>query len=1014
MKSSSLSFSKESLKESLGRLELPHYTEWMDSHCSDDFIAANVRSLSGEEAFERIASSAQHRLERESNQAANSKLFRFNKRNSNLYAGGWWCSGLDPLADFEPMEWGQLKPTRPNWDGSKQRHRKYLAPFDEPTRLFLPAIPPSVARSIIERYNSTAPKDKRIEEKLIAGLEIEMLWEPDAFWQFFLKHPDLPLVVTEGAKKTGAICCAGFAAVGLPGVWNACKSWERDADGQVIPGQRGELKDEVLKFAQPGRKIIIAFDEDEKASTQQAVWAASARTAFYLLRDSKAQPHIASWSHEQGKGADDYIAANGADAFAELLTSAWSYEQWRIQGQLARALERKADLEICQPLLDIDFAVLPKDGIIGILSPKGSGKTQRFLLPLLANEQSALLVGHLINLTRANSRLMNFTYRSDLDRAAGRFIGPDGSPVYRVSTVVDSLLSFNPRDFEGAVIVIDEINQMLRSALTSKLISKRGNRGAILTRLRQIIQQARLVVVADADLSDWALTYLEELRGDDKPAYIIKNTFIPEGYPVTFYESSGADGIVDSALGAYRAELAKGSKGKHIVIATDSGKKAKVLAQMARQLEGAEVIEIHRDSSGGEFERAFVKNATAHLDEAKGPVFLVYSPSMGTGVSIESDRIAEVFGIFEGASITDTDILQMLGRVRANAPRSIWVKEKGSAYSKLSRSAQPEALKQALKIQADALAQTIRHSLTETAYSGLTGFTWNTDPHIQAWCEIESERNQSMPNLRARVAYRLQAEGNKILMRVGWESKPTAMALKVTRGQIETEEAIATEAAPEIGETMAQLISAKDNATAEERRQLNKYRLADFYLAEVTAALVLNDRNGSKRSEVKNFEEVMEPDLATNRDAAALEAQLKWGSDIMPQDIRTGSVSAEVRRLLGLHKWIEREDSWSADCRELAEFKELCLRERVKPSIKLALGYTVRADASPQKILSELLRQCGVKVKSDRKMFEGKSQRIYSIDADIKTELAALIERRSIKRSEAETAKEHGGQPRRI
>ena len=984
------SLSQETLKKSLGHLELSHYCEWMDAHCSDDFIAANVRSLDGDEAFERIAIAAQQRLESQSNQAANSKLFRFNKQNSNLYAGGWWVSGLDPLAGFEPMEWGQLKPERPNWDGSKQRYRKYLAPFDEPTRLFLPAIPPSVARGIIERYNFSAPKDKRIEEKLIAGLEIEMLWEPAAFWRFFIEHPALPLIITEGAKKTGAICCAGFAAIGFPGIWNACKPWERDAEGQVIPGQRGELKAEPLKFAQPGRKIVIAFDADEKASTQQTVWAASARTAFYLLRDTKAQPHIASWSHEQGKGADDFIAAHGADAFAEVIVKAWSYEQWRIEGQLARALERKADLEVCQPLLDVDFSVLPKDGIIGILSPKGSGKTQRFLLPLLADERNALLIGHLINLTRANSRLMDFIYRSDLDRAAGRFIGPDGAPVYRVSTVIDSLMSFNPRDFEGAVIVIDEINQMLRSALTSKLISKRGNRGAILTRLREIIQRARLVVVADADLSDWALNYLEALRGDGKPAYVIKNTFVPEGYPITFYESSGADGIVASALDAYKAELAKGSEGKHIVVATDSGKKAKVLAEMVRQLPGAEVVEIHRDSSGGEFERAFVKNPTAHLDEAKGPVFLVYSPSMGTGVSIESDRISEVFGIFEGASITDTDILQMLGRVRANVQRSIWVKEKGSAYSKLSRSAHPETLKQALKIQSDILAQTIRHSLTETAYSGLTSFSWDTDPHIQTWCEIEAERNQSMPNLRARVAYRLQAEGNQIMMRVGWESKPTAQALKATREQIESEEAIATEAALEIGETLAQLISAKDNATTEERHQLKKYRLADFYLAEVTAALVLADRNGSKRSEVKNLEELIEPDLAAKRDTAALDAQLKWGSDIMPQDIRTGSVSTEVRRLIGLDKWIEREDSWLSDCDELAEFKALCLRERVKAGIKLALGYTVKDDASPQKILSELLSQCGIKVKSEQKTTKGKAQRRYSIDVDIKAELMDL------------------------
>ena len=991
----------------VGELHLHHYVEWLDSFVSDDFIKANVRSLEGEEAFEKVAGYAHQKAGEKANQCANAEVRRINRSYASLYAGGWWVSGVDPLANWEPMEWGQLKPDQPRPNFSKPgSFHKYEAPKGVKGRLFVPEIPLAIARGILERYNLTAPKDKQVD---LGDMQAAVLWEEGGFWGWFAKHPEIPLLITEGAKKTGAACSAGFATIGLTGFWGGREPKERDENGVARPNQNPPLRKELLAFAQPGRKIIFAFDQDEKIKTQMDMWAATSATAFLFLKDTKAQPYFTNWEFKQGKGIDDFVAANGPDEFAKIVAAAKSYQDWKLENQLCKQLSREADIEINQASLKgFDFSRLPSEGIVAIVAAKGTGKTQHFLKPLVEDEASLLLIGHLVKLTTSNSLRMGATYRTQLDRAAGRFLNEEGEPVYRISTVINSLLSFSPRDFDGSVIVLDEVCQLFRAALTSKHVAKDGRRGAILTRLREVLQRARLIVSADADLNDWALNYLEALRGDGKPAFLVENSFVQEGYKVHFYEGKNSSALVDDALAAYQAELAKGSAGKHIAIAVDSKKKAKVIADMAQKsIKGASVLPIHSDTVEGELEKRFIDNPDEWLEGQSKPVLVVYSPSMGTGVSIETDTIGHVFGAFEGASITDTDILQMLGRVRIPCDRSVWVKCQGNAYSNLGKSSSPAVLKEQLKNLTNTAAATIRQSLTETAYSGLTSFTWDTDPHIEAYCQIEAERNRAMPALRSRVRLRLEAEGNRIGIRNQWENPAMAQAMASTGKDLELAEAQAIESREMLDEAQAKAIAGKECATLEERQALTKYHLADFYCAEITAELILADKKGERRSQVKAYEELMDAELSHQRDVEAIERQMRWGQ-LSPQDIRSGAVKSEIRSILGLQKWIERTDSWQGGCAELEEFKALCLRERVREGIKNGLNYTVKPEVSAQQILSELLRQVGVKVKSELKQANGSRERYYFIEPESLAELKELANKRAQKRTakqaEAEAA----------
>jgi hypothetical protein len=135
-------------------------------------------------------------------------------------------------------------------------------------------------------------------------------------------------------------------------------------------------------------------------------------------------------------------------------------------------------------------------------------------------------------------------------------------------------LAIDPEKFRGCDLVIDEVVQVIRHLLTSSTCAKDGKRPALLARFRQLIQVARRVIVADADLDNATLHYLKELRGDDRPVFLIRNDYQPQGYAARMINCSDRTAIT--------AELLEGiaalESGKVLFVATDSKATSKALA----------------------------------------------------------------------------------------------------------------------------------------------------------------------------------------------------------------------------------------------------------------------------------------------------------------------------------------------------------------------------------------------------------------------------------------------------
>ena len=169
------------------------------------------------------------------------------KRYEHTEQGGLWCSGIDLLTGNEDL-WGCFKPSQPRRNVDARKLIKYEHPPLAPTGLFALRVPINLWQRLAARY-----------EIAILPEEIEPNQPDFGFWQWLYAHPEIPLCITEGAKKAGSLLSAGYAAIALPGVFGGYRI-PRDKEGNRIGKSR--LIPQLLKLASQGRPIYIAFNQD--------------------------------------------------------------------------------------------------------------------------------------------------------------------------------------------------------------------------------------------------------------------------------------------------------------------------------------------------------------------------------------------------------------------------------------------------------------------------------------------------------------------------------------------------------------------------------------------------------------------------------------------------------------------------------------------------------------------------------------------------------------------------------
>ena len=231
-----------------------HLKEWVQgSGVSDKITRLNVESLE-----------LDHEIDDLLNRNTKSRW-----KSTDWGEGGWFVSGIEPKTGNQTYVGGQFKPDKPTGTG-----QKYLGISDSAANpLFL----------------NTGEKD---------------------YWKNVIDDKS-PIIITEGAKKAGALLTIGLPAISLAGV----------STGQKL----GRLRADLLPFFGVGRRVYLCFDSDivTKKPVQQAL-----DKLGRLISEKGAMVSVINLPQSH-KGVDDFIVDKGSSVFFSLIEDAQTFEEWR-------------------------------------------------------------------------------------------------------------------------------------------------------------------------------------------------------------------------------------------------------------------------------------------------------------------------------------------------------------------------------------------------------------------------------------------------------------------------------------------------------------------------------------------------------------------------------------------------------------------------------------------------------------------------------------------------------------
>nr|WP_242045813.1 plasmid replication protein, CyRepA1 family [Calothrix sp. FACHB-1219] len=679
------------------------------------------------------------------------------RRYAHISNGGWWCSGINILTG-EDSVWGCFKPNTPAIDKNRGKPIKYEHPPKVDTEIFALRISSRIWELIARRYDVALPENYQSLPH-------------SAFWNWVKENPQIPVIICEGAKKAAAILGCGYVAVSLPGVRSGYRQ-PKDEYGEACGAPY--LIPQLGVFAKQGRRIYFCFDADSKRTTIRDVNHALAKTAKLLtLRGCEVK--VLTWLSAIGKGIDDVIAACGRDKFDEIYCNALTLDEWNTK-QLKR-LTYTPDLSLNQRYLGEVFIPSSKQ-LIALKSPKGTGKTYFFQWitdPVIrSGEKKVLVITHRVQLGLQIVERLGLPFITEVRQTE------QGSH-FGVGMCIDSLhpksqAKFNPDEWKGCWVILDEIMQLIWHLLSSSTCQK--ERVSIIKTFKQLLLNAvnygGKIFIADADLNDIAIDFIKGLLGQEIESFIVENTFkFVEPWQVNLAKGKNPAQLVNILT-------EKIEEGRKCFVCL-SGQKPKsrwgsynLEKYYQKRYPDLRILRI--DSSTVEDPKHPAFGSTANLNEIVKDYDLILSTAtIETGVSIEFEHFDYVFGIFQGVQTTDS-VRQHLSRYRPPVPRYIWlngvgINKVGNGSNTVNGLLASERRKDKANIK----------KLTELGFEETIEGNFE-NIYINTWAKLGAIINDGMRKYSKQIISDLQDEGHIICEP---NKLPDPVAVEATKQEID-------------------------------------------------------------------------------------------------------------------------------------------------------------------------------------------------------------------------------------
>ena len=817
------------------------------------------------------------------------------------------------------------------------RSGRYFAPKGNGNQPYLPPVPQRIREKIARKYKLVPPGPGQ------------------SFWSWVLSHPQIPITVTEGGKKALAAISKGIVAIALYG----CSCGDSEA----------------LKPFLKNRKIYIGYDRDTKKSAKKAVAKGIHALSWAIIRE-QGEPRILLWDAKLGKGLDD-LAVNGVNLNALCTDSqSLSYQVWKSKQHNAN-LSKYHARKVNQRYLSLESFHIPKDAqIIGIQSPKGTGKTE--VLAAITQEATAkgipvIAIGHRIKLMVEMSHRLGLDYRTD-NSEVKHLLG--------YCLCINSLHPFAKPSFDpiywgerGGIVVIDETDQVLWTLLNDDTL--KDYRPSIINTLqiflRSTLENGGKIYLSDADLSSFSIDFILSLVGLPIDPYIIQNNYkSPVSRSLTSFESQGE--WLDELIDRVKENHGKGT----IFIATGSQKASSKFGTinlekiLGKIIPPEKILRIDSESISDPSHPAYC--CTDNLTEVITRYWVVIaSPTLETGVSLTGDGFDSVWCFAQGTQ-TVNGVSQSLARVRADVPRFIFA----SKFHNMTVGGGSDNPQELIKRENILSSHTLNQLHTVESLSPIDGI----NPEIlKTWASYAAAINSDARRYRDAILEKLEDEGYTITTAPKKDSV-SGKAIKEVRDESVRELCDRIAQAPNPDDLTYKKLQEQAEKTEDERNTEAHGRIARTYQTEdVTPELVEKDLGGWLGQLTLTYYLTVGREFLKSRDEKKLK-QLGKENDgkIFSVDANRVTLTVKVQTLgfLGIEQFFDSTKEFTKESlQEWMDTKILPFRR----DIKRILGFWINPDKdSPIAIAQLLLAQLGLKMECDRRRVNGQRVRFYRLE----------------------------------
>jgi hypothetical protein len=810
--------------------------------------------------------------------------------------------------------------------------------------------------------------------------------EDRGFWLWLVKTPEITVVITEGAKKAGAVITANHVAIALPGIYNGYRQ-PKDEWNQKI-GQP-KLIPQLELLARGGREIIFCFDHDTKPETVKNVRTAIAKTGN-LLQLKGAVVTVISWQDSE-KGIDDLIVKRGVNYFRSLYQKRISLADFKLLASLDIA--KYQPLIVNQRYLSDRLIPSKQAQLVGIKSPKNTGKTEwlsRMVALLLFMGKPVLVITHRIQLAKALCTRFGIDHIEEVKISQTK--GILGYGLCIDSLHPNSQAHFNPENWSEAVVILDEAEQVIWHMLNSSTCQ--DNRVEIIENfqklLNTVISSGGQIFLSDADLSAIALDYVSDLIDAPVKTWVAHNIYQSQTKR-QLYSYTGND--PRDLIAALVKAIEQGDK--PLVHTTGQKIKSKwgsinLESYLKHLFPYLRILRIDRDSVSDPQHPAY--GCMGNLDEIiKVYDVVIASPVIETGISIDlKGHFDSVWAIAQGIQTVDA-VCQTIERLRDNVTRHIWIKTtaKGNRVGNGSI-----AVKTLLRSQ---------HKLTQANISLLQQASIHCDElevnfspaSLLAWGKRACVVNAGKNNYRESILTKLLSEGYELQLP---DEQTRENSQQVRQGIYQICEnnydnyRHQVSAAPDISAKELEELNSKKAKTESERLAERKGNLSKRYGIEVTPELVKQDDSGWYPQLQLLYYLTIGKSYLPERDQRAL-VKFSCNNKAFAPDITKTTLSAKIKALqiIKIEQFFDSDAEFSKDSLD-GWFEKLILPLRFE--IQTILGVTINPEkdsaiAVAQRILKKLSLKLEFKYwRGDRSC----KQRIYSGCSCFKEQRAEIFQ----------------------